>query len=105
MLNKRQLTVLNNKLLIGVIKMIIVNGSYSVYVHTNKINGKMYVGITGRDVQERWKNGFCYIDSPKFYNAIKKYGWENFDHEIFAARLTESEAMRVENLLIKSLEL
>ena len=85
--------------------MVIKNGAFKVYVHTNKANGKMYVGITSQDPEARWKNGTGYDTSPKFYNAIKKYGWDNFEHEIFAANLTEDEAHNIEKLLIEKFEL
>ena len=74
-----------------------------VYAHINKTNGKMYVGITSQSVQSRWGlNGNGYKDSPKFWNAIKKYGWDNFEHEIIAEHLTEQEAKNFEKALIKS---
>lgn len=84
--------------------MIIYNGPYCVYVHTNLINGKMYVGLS-KNADERWRgNGKNYWESPKFWNAIKKYGWENFDHEIIASNLTREEACNMERLLIKKLK-
>ena len=55
---------------------------YSVYIHTNKINGKRYVGVTTRKPEYRWKNGEGYKDQPHFYSAIQKYGWDNFSHFI-----------------------
>ena len=75
--------------------------NYTVYMHTNLTNHKVYVGITCRNVQERWQNGLGYKkDQPVFYNAIKKYGWGGFEHIIFAEHLTEEEAKHMEVLLI-----
>ena len=85
--------------------MIIENGKFCVYVHTNKINGKMYVGITGRDPEKRWNGGAGYKGSSHFACAIKKYGWDNFAHAIFADKLTEQEAMHMEELLISRFNL
>ncbi len=75
---------------------------YFVYMHVNKINGKRYVGITGRKKPEqRWgRNGKGYQNSQRFYNAIKKYGWDNFDHLILYENLTEEKAKEKEIELI-----
>lgn len=73
-----------------------------VYAHINKINGKIYVGITSQSPQLRWGlNGNGYKTSPKFWKAIKKYGWDNFEHEIVAEHLIEDEAKNFEKALIK----
>lgn len=70
--------------------MIIYNGNYCVYLHTNIINGKKYVGITCQEPNKRWKNRTGYNPrgkgKSKFYNAILKYGWNNFEHEIVASQ-------------------
>lgn len=58
--------------------------SYLIYKHTNKLNGKCYIGQTREvsDPSSRWRSGTGYSRQPKFYRAINKYGWEMFDHEI-----------------------
>ena len=74
---------------------------YTVYIHTNKITHKAYIGITSQPVEQRWgKNGCKYKNSKHFWNAIKKYGWDNFDHIVFMTDLIQEEACRIEQLLI-----
>ena len=75
--------------------------SYSIYKHTNLTNGKSYIGITNRDPHIRWRNGLGYKDQPKFYNAIMKYGWDNFSHEIVATCHDRGTASEIEMALIK----
>ncbi len=71
-----------------------VERTFIVYCHTNKINGKKYIGITCQDPETRWGYcGNCYKQSqPYFAAAIKKYGWDNFSHEILFEGLTALEA-------------
>lgn len=84
--------------------MIIENGPYCVYVHINKINSKMYVGQTCKKPERRWgNNGNYYKQCTLFWNAICKYGWNNFEHEIVASNLTKKEADGFERLLINKL--
>ena len=68
--------------------------THCVYCHTNKINGKKYIGQTCQSVSDRWgSNGRGYKKSPThFWYAIKKYGWSNFEHEIIKDNLTLDEA-------------
>lgn len=72
-----------------------------VYKHTNKINGKTYIGITRQNPQRRWRNGKGYVKCPRFYRAIEKYGWDGFYHEILYENLSEEKAKNKEVELIK----
>lgn len=75
---------------------------YIVYQYKNKINGKIYIGITSRKPEERWgSNGCNYKTSPHFYSAIQKYGWDNFEHNILFTNLTKEQACLKEQELIK----
>lgn len=78
-----------------------------IYCHTNKINNKKYIGQTISTIALRSKKGFGYTldgNQPthtKFANAINKYGWDNFEHEI----LKTVEANTKEELIEKLNEL
>lgn len=73
--------------------------NYTVYKHTAP-NGKVYIGVTKQEVSRRWKNGFGYSDNEYFFKAIKKYGWNNFKHEIICEELNKEEAEQKEIELI-----
>lgn len=73
---------------------------YCVYMHTNKINGKKYIGITSQKPEYRWSNGEGYRGCPYLYHAIKKYGWDVFSHEILFSGLELQEAEQKEIELI-----
>lgn len=80
---------------------------WCVYIHTNRENGKKYVGVTCRDPKTRWSNGNGYrrpakqgLETSHFYKAIQKYGWESFDHEIIQTGMTKDEAAELEMKLI-----
>jgi group I intron endonuclease len=52
-----------------------------IYLITNKVNNKQYVGKTLSTIQKRW-NGHCNCamrgKCNKFYSAIRKYGKDSF---------------------------
>ena len=78
---------------------------YCLYVHTNKINNKVYIGITN-NIERRWRNkGIEYKPKKEntrpFWNAICKYGWDNFEHEVIQDNLTFEEACELEKYYIK----
>lgn len=70
---------------------------YSIYKYTNVNNGKVYIGQTRNTLKERAQfEGRNYRESPKFYNAILKYGWSSFIPEILATAETPEEANALE---------
>lgn len=74
-----------------------------LYRHTSP-SGKVYVGITN-NTKNRWRSGgIGYRSQTAFWNAIKKYGWENFKHEILKTNLTVDEAKQMEIDLIANLK-
>ena len=60
---------------------------YCVYAHINKHNKKMYIGIT-KNIDKRWIPS-AYKLSPFFNKAIKKYGWDGFNHIILIDNITK----------------
>ena len=74
--------------------------NYSVYMHTNKINDKKYIGLTN-DIKRRWSRNGGEYKRQCFYSAIKKYGWDNFEHEILFDNLTLEEACEKEIKMIE----
>jgi len=77
--------------------------NWCIYCHINKINSKRYIGITSRKPLHRWgRNGKGYEKCVLFYKAIKKYGWDNFEHIIIQENLSKEDACKLEvNLILQ----
>jgi len=71
-------------------------GNYVLYEHRNKINGKRYIGITNNTTKRWYGKGKHYENCSYFWNAIQKYGWDNFTHTILLSGLSLEEANRLE---------
>lgn len=72
---------------------------YIIYLHVNKINNKVYVGITKHSNPElRWRCG--YKNNPYFNYSIKKYGWDGFEHIVLFRNLPKETACKLEVKLI-----
>lgn len=56
-----------------------------IYKYENRINHKVYIGQTtdliGRKSGHKYRAAF---EVNKFYNAVRKYGWDNFDYDVIA---------------------
>lgn len=78
-----------------------------VYLATNIINGKTYVGVTRFTPEKRWAR-HIYTSStiPKtyFHRAIAKYGPENFKVVPIASVLNITDASAVEQEVIKTFQ-
>lgn len=78
------------------------NNKWYVYMHTNKINNKKYIGITGQQKYwTRWGTNGNGYKTQMFGKAIKKYGWENFNHEILGTVTTQDQAFELERFYIQ----
>lgn len=81
--------------------------NWTLYEHISP-SGKIYVGITSKRATLRWGNdGSRYLFKakgkfvhPYFAQAIIKYGWNNFKHNIIASNLGEMTAKNMEKDLI-----
>lgn len=79
------------------------SSSFSVYIHQNQKNQKIYVGITDQvPCEKRWNHGNGYKNNKKFYQDIKKFGFDNFEHRVVCTGLTEEQAVKIEKELIRA---
>ena len=67
--------------------------TWCIYKHTNKTNGKVYIGQTCQKPEDRWQCGNGYTHNPYFYAAIRKYDWQTgFTHEIIEEDIASQKA-------------
>jgi group I intron endonuclease len=71
---------------------------YNIYLLTNKINGKKYVGFTTQAVGKRFS---CHVSASKrnpesiLHHAIRKYGAHNFILEVLETGLDKNVGLRI----------
>lgn len=83
---------------------------YIIYGHYCRETGKWYIGQSSQSLDKRsGENGSNYLKmkkgkycNPKFANAIKKYGWDTFDHVILEENLTIENVDERETFWINS---
>ena len=75
-----------------------------VYLITNILNGKYYVGQTTRDLDTRWKEHLEFSRYAKkqthFSQAIRKYGSENFKKDLLCVCPDNKRLNEVEEFFI-----
>lgn len=82
--------------------------NYIIYCHTNKTNGKKYIGYTSKSMEKRWQehinlaiNGAKYA----FPSAIRKYGPDMFDHKILSDGIQDhKQAQEMEKFFIQKFD-
>ncbi len=79
-----------------------------IYKITNEINGKVYIGQTTRNLEQRWKDHKCEAKDCKrgraIHRAIHKYGVENFTIEQIDNAETQEELNEKERYWIEYYE-
>ena len=65
-----------------------------IYIITNLLNNKQYIGVTNNSLQERWKSHL--YDNNVISKAIRKYGKEHFSIEAIHECNTMDEAYSLE---------
>lgn len=79
------------------------NRASIVYMATNTVNGKRYIGITRRELRIRIYNHIGSMNGgsrTKFHNAMRKHGRDAFDFEIIEHCESYQHAKRAEQRLI-----
>lgn len=75
-----------------------------IYKYENKINHKVYIGQTVDPAARHYSHiSKSRTVKSKFYNAVRKYGWENFDYSIIAH--ADAEDIKELSSLLDSLEI
>jgi group I intron endonuclease len=72
---------------------------YSIYIITNTINAKQYIGITS-DLEKRWKRHRSANEGQLIHKAIRKYGIDAFVFTHIADAFDAESAKMIERILI-----
>lgn len=64
---------------------------FTIYMHINLINNKVYIGQTVQRPEKRWKSGSGYRKQSSFYKDIMEYGWSSFQHIILEDNISGQE--------------
>lgn len=74
-----------------------------IYVITNQINNKKYIGLTRQSLEKRWRThlkDWRYKEgrTKPLYLAIKKYGPENFTIEVIKKYSSKEKLLELDFL-------
>ena len=72
---------------------------YTVYKLTDP-EGKVYIGCTGKPVEQRWRKGRNYSKDTPVRAAINAFGWDAFRKEVLCEKLTREGAEKLEKWFI-----
>lgn len=78
-----------------------------VYKHTNKLNGKIYIGqtIQVKNPNRRFRKDSTtyrsYMGSTAFHKALQKYTWDGFETEIVYSAFDQESLNKAEEYFIK----
>ena len=72
---------------------------YTVYKLTDP-EGKLYIGLTGKPAEQRWRKGRGYSRDTPIRAAVNRYGWEAFEKEILCEKLTREGGGKLESWFI-----
>ena len=73
--------------------------TYSIYKLTSPDN-KVYIGCTSQNPEDRWDYGSKYHHNKELAGDIRRFGWNNFEHDILYSDLAEEDAYDLERELI-----
>lgn len=77
---------------------------HHVYAYVNRVNRKVYIGQTVKPLRQRsGKRGSDYVRCRRFWGAIRKYGWEEFEPQILLSVESKQVADAFERLAIAAI--
>ena len=77
--------------------------TYTIYLLTNRVNGKRYIGQTSNFVERIQAHKRAKNNVP-IHHAIRKYGWDNFSVQIVSENLSIEDVDRFERYWIQHFE-
>jgi group I intron endonuclease len=72
---------------------------YAIYIITNSLNGKQYVGITN-NLKKRWAAHKRAATNAYLHRAIKQYGIDKFVFTHYASAFNKEAACDIERMLV-----